>query len=184
MKKSLKDYLLTMNEPYCFVIKSVQDFTKWEDSNKIFEKRVDARWGLIDSSNWERKEFKIDRDFPDIEGLVETWEKTISVEYPVDDKQLEELFMTIYNIDHTRFKIRKCGSADVQNNEPKELKNKDGALLLQDEPQPLESDVKAEDLYGDDYNKDMLDKLSSKEYKDMMDNTDEVKNQAKSTQKR
>lgn len=175
MAKSLKDYIMMYKPTYEFVIKSVFDLNQCKDCLDRFIKVTDLKYELVKKSEIKRNAFAPSSDFPNIEGILETWEMTVEYGYPVQERQLEEEFKHCFCIDTDQFKIRKSKSAQVLDSQEKELKNEKEALLNTDEPEPLHPEVKAEDLYGDKYNEEMVKTLTSKKAEEL-DHTEEVKN--------
>ena len=167
MAKSLKDYVMMYKPTYEFVVKCAFDVSN-EDYKKAlecFEKLTNAKYEIVKKSEIKRNAFAPSKDFPDIEGIMETWEFTIEYAYPVQERQLEEDFKHCFGINTDQFKIRKSKSAQVLDSQEKELKNEKEALLNTAEPEPLKPEVKAEYLYGDKYNEKMVKELKSKELK-------------------
>lgn len=175
MVKSLKDYVMMYKPTYEFVVKCAFDVNECKECLDKFEKLTDAKHELIKKSEVKRNAFAPSKDFPNIEGLVETWEFTVEYAYPVQERQLEEEFKQCFLLDTDNFKIRKSNSAQVKDSEEKELKNEKEALLNTAEPEPLQPDVKAEDLYGDKYNEEMVKTLTSKEAEKELPHEEEVK---------
>jgi len=165
MVKSLKDYVMMYKPTYEFVVKCAFDVNESKEALNCFEKLTNAKYELVEKSEVKRNGFAPKKDFPNVEGLMETWEFTIEYAYPVQERQLEEDFKHCFAIDTDKFKIRKSKSAQVLDSEEKELKNAKEALLNTAEPEPLQPDVKAEDLYGDKYNEKMVKSLDSEELK-------------------
>ena len=174
MVKSLKDYVMMYKPTYEFVVKCAFDVNECKDALECFTKLTDAKHELVKKSEVKRNSFAPSKDFPDIEGLIETWEFTVEYAYPVQERQLEEDFKHCFGLDTDKFKIRKSKSAQVLDNEEKELKDEKEALLNVSEPEPLHPEVKAEDLYGDKYNEEMVKTLTSKEAEKELPHEEEV----------
>ena len=123
MVKSLKDYVMMYKPTYEFVVKCAFDVNEYKEALNCFEKLTNAKYELIKKSEVKRNGFAPKKDFPNVEGLMETWEFTIEYAYPVQERQLEEDFKHCFAIDTDKFKIRKSKSAQVLDSEEKELKN-------------------------------------------------------------
>lgn len=167
MVKSLKDYVMMYKPTYEFVVKCAFDVSSADCKEALdcFEKLTNAKYEVVKKSEVKRNGFAPKKDFPNVEGLMETWEFTIEYAYPVQERQLEEDFKHCFGVNTDQFKIRKSKSAQVLDSEEKELKNAKKPLLNTKKPEPLQPDVKAEDLYGDKYNDKMVKALKSKELK-------------------
>jgi len=170
MTKSLADYVAYYKPTYEFVIKS--RFEPSKEGLDAFYQETDNKYELITKSDVKRNKFGVDKDFPDAEGILETWEITVKYGYPVIDRILEEVYGRTFGVNTSGFKIRKSKSAQVLDNQPKELQ--DAKVLLWDNPDtvPLK-DIPANELSGDEYNTNMVKELRSKEFKDKFEKTKE-----------
>lgn len=164
MAKTLSDYVAYYKPKYEFVLKATFDLTNWVDTLKNVFELIDNKYELDSKSEIKRNGFRPDIDFSG-KDVVESWEITFTVNYPVTDREIHQMFVDYGYMRPESFIVRTANSAEIRDSNKRAEKPEEKEALLTSEIKPLE-DVKQEELTGQKYTDDMLKALDSKEFKD------------------
>lgn len=168
-KKQLQDYLLQVKKEYKFIIKLA--FEPEQEDILRLEKAL-MKYDLIDMTKPTKTVFQTAPiDFPNVEyGEIFIFDVTLA--YPTTDKFLLEDVKHIFNVEYERICIRNADSplAIEEEDQKEEVvegeKEYDEKLSTDDNYD--DDETQTEQSYGNDYNKDMLSTLTSKEAKEEM----------------
>lgn len=167
--KSLQDYIFPYKKEYKFVVKLAATKPSKELLNS-FKNIMKSKYRLIDMSEVKALPFQINPvDFVNVKDIatdVYTFELTF--ELPVIDEYIREDISRIFSIEEARISVRNANSP-VQKELEAAVENKDKDYVKKLSLSPETEDapkIDQKDYVGNEYVKDMLKTLNSKESKE------------------
>jgi hypothetical protein len=158
MKKTLADYLLLAEKEFKYRLKFATEMTELH-LEKL--ERLLQKYDLIDVEKIYKTPIqKNPMDFPTLD-IAEVYIIDIVTRLPVSTETLKEEIYRSLRIPTNFMYVRSETSPQEAYNE-EIVKNRDTEYKVKLENDDPASDVKAEDLYGDAYNKQMVDTLMDK----------------------
>lgn len=170
-KKKLLDYLLQIKKDQTFIIKLA---FKPEQEDIVRLESTFQKYDLIDMTKPEKTVFQANPlDFPNIDyGEIYILEATFG--YPTTEKFLIEDVKQVFGVEYERINIRNKNEPlykyeeDIKK-EALKRKNEKYKPILSTDDNYFDDIVQTEPSYGNEYNKDMIETLTSKESKEKMD---------------
>lgn len=170
-KKKLLDYLLQVKKDQTFIIKLAFDPEK-EDIIRL--ESALQKYDLVDMTKPEKTVFQANPlDFPNVDyGEIYIFEATFG--YPTTEKFLMEDVKHVFGVEYERICIRNKNEPlyqyeEAMKEEALKRKNDGYKPKLSTEDNYSDDVVQTEPSYGNEYNKEMIEALTSDDAKERMD---------------